>query len=185
MQISKKKLRILDLDIENRPLSYWGENPTSEITAIASCWTDDIGSLEVSLLGRDDPVEMLLAFARRYAEADVVTAHNIRGHDLPTINGALIEYGLPQLGPKMAVDTYLDMKKRKGIPASQEYLLDLFNLSKKVHMGQDDWRESNRLLGSGLSKTERRCTQDVLDHMRLRPEMVKRGLLNSPKIWHP
>jgi hypothetical protein len=182
---SQAKLRILDFDTEARPLSYWGDRPTAEITAIASCFVDDIGSMEVSLLGQDDPKEMLQRFVERYDAADIVTAHNLRRYDLPQINGALMEYGLPSLKPKTTIDTYLDMKKKGDIPASQEYLLDLFELGTKVHMGQHSWRTANRLLPDGVKKTAKRVTGDVYDHMRLRAYMAQRGLLKNAKVWRP
>lgn len=181
----KSNLKILDLDTESRPLSFWGQKPSIEITAIATCFTDDIGSMEIWLLGLNDPVDMLKAFVERYNEADIVTAHNVRGYDLPNINGALMEYGLPQLTPKMTQDTYLDLKKRGSIPASQEYFLDLFAIGTKHHMGQHAWREANRLVPRGLARASQRVSSDVYDHMRLRPEMIKRGLLKPPKVWKP
>src|SRR3990170_973063 len=88
--------RVLDFDIENRPLSYWQpDTPTAEITAIASCWTERdkyghflFGSMQVGLLTPwdDGPSDILLAFLERYNEADMVTGHYIRMHDLPIIN---------------------------------------------------------------------------------------------------
>ena len=179
------KLRILDFDIENRPLSYWvPDQPTAEITAIATCWADDVGSMRVYLLGINTYEEILQHFVDRYNDADIVTGHYIRRHDLPIINGALLELGWPQLGPKLTIDTKLDMTKKQGIPATQEYLLDLFGIGKKVYMGQADWRQANRLTPEGIEATRRRVSGDVYDHMKLRPEMTRRGLLNSPKMWH-
>lgn len=175
--------RILDFDIENRPLSYWGENGTSDITAIATCWADDISSLEVYLLGDKSSEEILRLFVARYDEAGIVTGHNIRGHDLPIINGALLEAGMPNLTPKLTQDTYYDLRKRKGIPASQEYLLSLFGIGEKVHMTQHDWRTANRLTYTGLQKTERRVAGDVVDHMNLRLELLNRNLLKPIKTW--
>ncbi len=180
-----QKLRILDFDIEARPLSYWGERPTNEITAISSCFTDDLGTMETHLLGKDDPKDMLAFFVARYNEADIVTGHNIRSYDLPQINGALLEYGMPKLLPKMTQDTYHDLHKRGDIPASQEYLLDLFDIGTKLHMGQHAWRTANRLKPEGIDKAKARCTGDVYDHMRLRVELIKRKLLKAPKIWKP
>lgn len=178
-------LKILDLDTESRPLSFWGMKPSIEITAIATCFADDVGTMEIWLLGEDEPIDMLTSFVKRYNEADIVTAHNIRSYDLPNINGALMEYGLPQLKPKLTCDTYADLKKRGSIPASQEYFLELFSLGTKHHMGQHAWREANRLGSRGLERTAQRVSGDVYDHMRLRPEMIKRGLLKAPKVWKP
>lgn len=185
--VSKAKLKVLDFDIENRPLSYWvADRPTAEITAIASCWVDDIESMEVGLLGRDEPEEMLVNFVNRYNEADIVTGHYIRRHDLPIINGALLEYGMPQLEPKMTSDTKLDMFKKADIPATQEFLSDLFGLPiSKVRMGQTDWREANRLTDRGLEATYKRASGDVYQHMLLRQRMLSLNLLKAPKMWHP
>ena len=123
----KKLIKILDFDIENRPLSYWyGDKTTAETTAIAHCWSNDIRTMEVGLLGRDNPIEILQRFVERYNEADIVTGHYIRRHDLPHINGGLLEYGLPLLQPKLTSDTRSDFVKKGDLPATQEYLAELF-----------------------------------------------------------
>lgn len=181
-----RKLKILDFDLENRPLSYYiPEFPTAEITAIASCWSDDSTSMEVLLLGEYTLEQMLIKFVERYNQADIVTGHYIRKHDLPHLNGALLELGLPQLTPKLSSDTKLDMFKKQGVPATQEYLGEIMGFPMKVHMTQGDWREANRLTAEGLEKTKKRVTSDVYQHMLLRVEMVKRGLLGPPKVWTP
>lgn len=187
MLATKRKLRVLDFDIENRPLSYWAPDmPTAEITAIASCWTDDIGSLQSCLLGIESLEDILDHFVERYNEADIVTGHYIRRHDLPHINGALLELGKTQLQPKLTIDTKMDMYKKQGVPATQEYLGVILNIAApKVHMTQDDWREANRLTPEGLAKTQARVEGDVIQHMLMRAEMQKRGLLRAPKTWNP
>lgn len=186
MLTTKRTLKILDFDIENRPLSYWYDKPTAEITAIATCWSDDVGSMKVSLLGRETGEQILEEFVERYNEADIVTGHFIRRHDLPIINGSLMEFGMPKLEPKMTCDTKLDMYKKGDIPASQEYLAALFNLPvQKIHMSQNDWREANRLTPPGLEKTVRRVSGDVLTHIMMRAKMLELGLLKSPKVWRP
>jgi hypothetical protein len=179
------RARVLDFDIENRPLSYWiPDRPSAEITAIASCWTDDPDSMECWLLGRDDPKEMLEAFLKRYNEAGLVTGHYIRRHDLPIINGALIEFGLPHLQPKMVQDTKVDLIRESDLPVSQENLARMMRVyRKKVHMTQSDWREANRLTPEGLKKTENRVVGDVRQHMAMRMKLVKADLLKSPRIW--
>lgn len=182
---TKRKLRILDFDIENRPLTYWAPDmPTAEITAIASCWTDDLSSMQVSLLGKQSLEEILATFVERYNEADIVTGHYIRKHDLPIINGALLELGMPQLSPKLSSDTKLDMHPKAGIPATQEYLGVILNVSiDKVHMTQDDWRRANRLTPEGIALTAKRVTTDVLQHMLIRNRMIELNLLRSPRLW--
>lgn len=182
---SKRKVKILTFDIENRPLTYWApDKPSAEITAIASCWNSDINSMEVLLLGREEPEDILTRFVTRYNEADIVVGHYIRRHDLPMINGALMEYGMPQLTPKLTIDTKLDMRSKGDIPATQEYLLDLFELPvRKEHMGQNDWRKGNRLSPEGLKATETRVTSDVLGNILLTNEMLERNLLKAPRLW--
>lgn len=182
----KRKIRILDFDIENRPLSYWADRPTAEITAIASCWVDDVSTMEIFLLGEATQVEMLEAFKARFDEADMVTGHYIRRHDLPIINGAMLEYGLPQLTAKLSCDTKLDMRVKGDIPATQEYLSDILGVPlPKVHMTQKKWRDANRLTPEGLQATKERVSGDVLQHMFLRNKMVERNLLKAPRIWKP
>lgn len=183
---SDRPLRILDFDIENRPLSYWQpDRPTAEITAIASCWTDDPDSMEVVLLGEHSIQYMLTAFSKRYNEADMVTGHYIRMHDLPIINGALYENGLPLLGKKLTCDTKLDMFKKADIPATQEFLLETLGVGEKYHMSQTDWREANRLTPEGIRKTYERVSSDVWDHIKMRAAMLERGWLREPSIWNP
>lgn len=179
--------RVLDFDIENRPLSYWQpDRPTAEITAIAMAWVGQPKSLEVVLLGRETMVEMLTRFCEWYHKADLVTGHYIRRHDLPIINGALIENGLPVLGAKMTCDTKLDMVRKADIPATQEFLLETLGVEgEKYHMTQKMWREANRLTEGGRDQAERRVSSDVLAHMAMRAEMLHRGLLGPPKVWRP
>ena len=184
---SKRQLRILDFDIENRPLSYWySDRPTAEVTAIAAAWTSNPGDVWVALLGRDDPVTMLNVFKALYDQADIVTGHYIRKHDLRILNGAMLEYGLDPLGPKLTIDTKLDLVTQGDLPATQEHLADMLGVSEpKVHMTQMMWREANRLTEDGLRATEKRVKGDVAQHMALRTVLAERGLLGAPKVWRP
>jgi hypothetical protein len=178
-----RKLKILHFDIENRPLSYWADRPSAEVTAIAWSWSDS-DTVDVYLLGITTPAYMLRTFTHYYNEADIVTGHYIRKHDLPILNGALIDFELGALKPKLTSDTKLDMVKKGDLPASQEALCGYFNIpAEKVHMTQADWREANRLTGRGLEKTKKRVVGDVLQHKLMRAEMIKRGLLKEPKMW--
>lgn len=185
------KLRILDLDIENRPLSYLGQGfTTSEITAIAYCWDGEPKSMECWLLSRTDQytaIEMLERVYEKYCDADMVTGHYIKMHDLPHINGALLEYGMSPLPEKLVCDTKMDLIKKGDIfSASQENLCAMFGLKEpKIHMNAVLWREANRLTPAGLEATYKRAVGDVLQHMALRKELVKRDLLKAPKVWRP
>ncbi|MCC6311350.1 MAG: hypothetical protein IT345_10590 [Trueperaceae bacterium] len=189
---------MLDFDIENRPLSYWvPDRPTAEITAIASCWVDDPSSMQVDLLGELPGHELLHRFLVRYNQADLVTGHYIRKHDLPIINGALYELSgseqyMGLLGPKLTCDTKLDMFKKADVPATQEFLLDTLQVTsedgvpfEKYHMSQTQWREANRLTPRGLAETRARVESDVRAHIALRAKMLKLGMLRGPRVWNP
>lgn len=180
------EFRWLDFDIENRPLSYLGSDfTTAEITAIAASWVGE-DKVHCWALGEVDGPTMLSEFKRLYDEADGVTGHYIRRHDLPIINGALMEYELPLLGPKMTCDTKLDLVRRKDISASQESLAEMYGLPQpKYHMSQPKWREGNRLTPEGIEYTKKRVIEDVVQHKALRQKLIEVGALKAPTTWHP
>lgn len=181
------ELRVLDFDIENRPLAYWYDGATTaEITAIAACWMGEPKSMHVWLLGQDDPWDMLRGFVDLYDEADMVTGHYIRRHDLPVLNGAMLEAGLPPLAEKLTSDTKMDLVKRKDLSASLEELAVMFGLqARKAHMSNSDWREANRLKPAGIRKAKERATGDVRLHMEIYGKLVAGGYLSAPKMWRP
>ena len=182
MKLTMPAPRILDFDIENRPLTYLGNDfTTAEITAIAcSFGLDD--PVYCWLLGRDDPRDILSWFVCLYDRADIVTGHYIRKHDLPIINGALLEYGMSPLGLKLTIDTKLDLLPMKDISRSQESLGAMLGTSQqKVHMTQADWRAANRL--ERITAAETRVIADVRQHQELRLKLNDLGVLGSPKTW--
>lgn len=179
-------VRILDFDIENRPLAYLGPDfTTAEITAIAACWVGESGSMTWWLLGEDSPKAMLEGFRRLYNKADMVTGHYIRKHDLPIINGSMLELGLESLEEKLTSDTKLDLVKNGHvISASQENLSATLGVdAPKIHMNNAMWRESNRLTTRGLAYTRQRVVGDVVQHMAMRKILLERDLLHDPKVW--
>lgn len=183
--VSQRPLRVLDLDIENRPLSYRGDFPTADVTAIAASWVDD--PQVYCWLVTPDPRSyrrMLTGFRAMYDRADWVTGHNLRKHDLGIINGAMVEFGLPPLEPRVAQDTLRDLTKTPGLPRDQESLCELFGIeAPKHHMNQHRWRVANRLRDT--SQTETRVVGDVVQHKLLRAELLRRGLLKEPRRWAP
>jgi hypothetical protein len=179
--------RTLDFDIEARPLSWLGGDfVTREVTAIAASFIGS-GDTWVWALGEDSTEEMLLGFKALYDEADIVTGHYIRGYDLPGLNDALMEFGLPQLGEKWSVDTKLDLRKGQGVSKSQESLGAMLGLDHpKIQMSQSDWRAANRLTPEGVEKTKRRVIGDVEQHIEMLAELRRRGdLLGPGKLWTP
>lgn len=184
--------RILDFDIENMPLTYYAPDyPTAFITAIAWAYTDAPKEIEVRVIEdiRDNDAydAMLTDFVDAYDDAVMVTGHYIRKHDLPIINGALIERGFFHgLSPKMSSDTKLDLVRFTAIPKNQEYLEAIMGTAQqKVQMTQADWRAANRFTPKGIEKTKKRVVSDVRGNMQMRKELVERGLLRAPKMWRP
>ena len=185
LQITQRPLRILDFDIENRPLSYLGSDfTTGEVTAISWAWCDKPDEVTVHLLGEVDLPCILTAFCQVYNQADMVTGHYIIGHDLPMLNGALMEFQMPALSDKMVQDTKVHLIRRKGISCSQESLGAMLRLDHaKVTMNQSKWRAANRLTPEGLALVRERVTGDVKQHMAMRRELLALGYLSSPKMW--
>lgn len=189
MRLDTRSARWLDFDIENRPLSYWiPDRPTAEITAIAWSFVGE-GRVHCRLL--DLAVEgsydrMLEDFVRAYDAADGVTGHYILKHDLPIINGALLEANHPPLGEKLVSDTKMHLLKKADVSASQQDLSAMVGVrAPKVQMTQADWREANRLTPAGLKKTRKRVVSDVRQHMEMRARLLELGWLGPPKRWRP
>jgi hypothetical protein len=183
--IQSRPMRILDFDIENRPLSYLGSDfTTSEVTAIAWAWTDAPQDVTVYLLGESELPDILRRFRAAFDAADLVTGHYVRGHDLPMLNGALMECGMPALGDKFVSDTKVDLMKSKGLSLSQESLGAMFRLEHaKESMNQSKWRAANRLTPEGLAEVRRRVVGDVQQHIELRQRLLDHGYLQPPRLW--
>jgi hypothetical protein len=178
-------MRVLDFDVECRPLSFLGSDyMTKEITAMAWAWADDPERMTCYLLGEDDAIAMLVAFRAAYDEADMVTGHYIRGFDLPLINGALTEYQLPTLSDKLVQDTKIDLVRRHGMSGSQESLGAMLKLEHpKVSMDQAKWRDANRLTPEGRAHTRERVIGDVRQHIEMRRRLLELGYLGAPSVW--
>jgi hypothetical protein len=201
MSMKVKATKILDFDLECRPLSYTGWGNTDEITSIACSWygQDEVYFLHMPPGLKTDgqyetAAEMMLGqFTDFYNQADIVTGHYIRNFDLPKINGALLENGLPGLKPKQTSCTKNDLIRFSGLSKSQEnlgLLLHKFNAAKqnlgnKEHVSQMDWRQVNRLTVEGIEENRRRVTGDVKQHKELREALLSHGMLRGPKTWRP
>ena len=185
LRLRHRPMRVLDFDIENRPLSYLGSDfTTAEVTAIAWAWTDAPDHVTVYLLGETDLPTILQAFRSAYDAADMVTGHYILGHDLPMLNGALMEHRMPSLAEKLVQDTKVHLVRTKGMSMSQESLGAMFRLDHaKVVMNQIKWRAANRLAPEGLSEVRERVTGDVRQHIELRRELLRLGYLGCPAVW--
>ena len=185
VRVTQRPMRVLDFDIENRPLSYLGSDfTTGEVTAIAWAWCDKPEDVTVRLLGETDLRDILIEFSAVYVNADMVTGHYITGHDLPMLNGALMEEQLPALGDMLVQDTKTDLIRAKGISRSQESLGAMLRLEQpKVQMNQSKWRAANRLTPEGLQLVRERVIGDVQQHMAMRKELDALGYLSPPRLW--
>ena len=183
--VRSRPQRVLDFDIENRPLSYLGSDfTTGEVTAISWAWVDRPDDVTVYLLGETELPDILNAFLAVYQQADMVTGHYIKGHDLPMLNGALVELRMPVLPDKLVQDTKIDLVRTKGISMSQESIAAMFRLDRqKVHMNQAKWRAANRLTPEGLKEARARVVGDVQQHIEMRAELLRLGYLGPASIW--
>ena len=183
--VNTRPMRILDFDVEARPL-HWisGDFVSKEITAMAWAWTDTPEAVTCYLLGETEPEDMLRAFLDVYNQADMVTGHFIRGYDLPMVNGSLTEYGLPVLGNKLTQDTKIDLVRRQGLSSSQKNLGAMLNLQHpKVDMDQSKWRDANRLTPEGRQLARQRVIGDVQQHIEMRSKLLALGYLGAPVLW--
>jgi len=190
---SKREFRILDFDVECRPIAwYGGDFVTKQPTGIAWKFIGESDALKVALIGESDrsslvleeEAAMLEAFRQAYDAADMVTGHYVRGFDLPTLNGAYDRLDLPILGPKLAQDTKGDYVTAQGISKSMENLGAMYELKHpKVGMNTALWGKANMLLPEGIKATRKRVVGDVREHIELREEMLRRGVLGRGRVW--
>lgn len=181
--------RILDFDIETRRIGFHSAGKFSpdgcEPVVIAASWSDE-DEVHAWTLTEHGPATMLRAFRRMWDDAGVATGHYIRPFDLPIINGAMIENGLPPLPPRLTSDTHKDFVKVAGLSKSQENLSLMAGLTaSKFHMADYNWREVARLGKDAITECVERCTKDVRQHKQLREWAVKAGALKGPRPWAP
>jgi hypothetical protein len=183
---SGRSLRILDFDTECRPMHYSEFRAESQMTGIAWSW---VGSDQVHcvVLNQDLSNEraMLEAFMADFNRADIVTGHYIRKHDLPLLVDHCVRLDVPLPKSLLTQDT-MDTVSVKGLGKSQENLATTFALdAEKHHMTGASWRVANTLSRDGKAGTRKRVVDDVKQHKELRRALLDRGLLRSPKLWHP
>jgi DNA polymerase elongation subunit (family B) len=193
--VKRRKLRVLDFDIECRPIAwYGGDFVTKQPTTIAWKYAGEGRRPTVTAIGESDRMslvleeeaEMLEAFRVAFDDADMVTGHYIRGFDLPVLQGAYIRLGLKPLGAKLAEDTKQDLLKAQGMSKSMENLSAMFKAKcQKYGMDTAKWADANMLLPEGIKKAKARVTTDVREHLELRAIMAERGLLSPAKLWLP
>jgi hypothetical protein len=181
--------RVLDFDIETRRIGFHSAGKFSpdgcEPVAIAAGWADE-DQVHVWSLSESEPWQMLRSFRHLWDMAGIVTGHYIRKFDLPIINGALLEHGLPLLSPKLVTDTHRHFVKVAGFSKSQENLSAMLQTgSKKFHMNDHAWREVARLKPDAMDAARKRAHDDVVQHKEDRLALLAAGALKPPKMWKP
>src|ERR1039458_252352 len=180
-----RKLRILNLDTQCRPMHYSEFREEAQITAIAWGW---VGQTKVHTRvldqdlsnERDNLADLLGAIAK----ADMLAGHYIRRHDLPLINDHCIRLGLKPITNVLVQDTKSDLIKVKALGCSQENLALEFRLTSQKHsMSGALWRRANSLTPEGQKQSRVRVTSDVRQNKELRLELIKRGMLGPPQVW--
>jgi len=177
---------VLAFDTECRPLSFIGNDYVSkEITVMAWRFVHlDQWNPTCMALGEWPLGQMLDAFVVEYNSADIVMGHWIRGHDLPLINGMLLEQGFAPLEDKLTIDTKNDLINFGGLSKSQKNLSAMLDLSnEKLDMDDPMWRRANRLEPMGINWAKARCASDVLQNIELYESLSDQGFLTPPKMW--
>lgn len=192
---TKRKMRVLDFDLECRPIAwYGGDFVTKQPTVIAWKFIGERGPVSVAWVGESDRSSnvlkeeraMLEEFIQAYDQADMVTGHFIRAFDLPVINAARLRVGGSPIGKKLSSDTKLDLVKASGISKSMENLSAMFETKiQKYSMNTGKWADANMLLPNGIELAKKRCIEDVKEHIELRERLLEYGALRAPIEWSP
>jgi hypothetical protein len=119
----------------------------------------------------------LRSFYQALAEADVVTGHNIRRHDIPLMNAHCVREGDDPIQWPEIVDT-LDRElwggATKGLSRSQANTaarMGLDNEKMTVHL--DTWEKAAAGAVNELLVVEERCMSDVTGHIEMYKELVR------------
>lgn len=191
---SKRAMRILDFDVECRPMAWYGGDwVTKEITAIAWRFVDEPEEATQAWLlapsrtweqHQNKKLRGMKKFLKAFKACDIVTGHYIRGFDLPLVNGTCIRLGLPPLQQKLVHDTKVDLVRMSGLSKSQENLAAYFEMKhQKEKMNTHLWEIGNSLVEEGRVETLRRVVGDVNQHIEFRQELIKRGALQPTSMW--
>lgn len=178
---SPQALRTLDWDIEARAAGYGDPQWVPQrVTAIAWSWCDS-DEIQVRTL-LDGFSGMVEPFLVDYADAGMVTGHNLLRFDLPVLNADLLRNGYPSLRSCRVQDT-MRIVKTKGLKKGQDNLSTLLTDESKLAMNWQEWE--NAYEEPGWPTVIERVVSDVRGHKALRAEMLRRGWLKPAVTWRP
>ena len=175
------KLKILDFDTENRPGFYWYDGQTTDMLMCVSWAFLDVEAQPRSLLLRYSKVDGLYMpdlapFINDLENADIVTGHNIRRHDIPLLNAHRIRTGRPPIAWPHIIDTLdrgLWQGGTKGLSRSQANTADLLGLNQdKMTVHIPVWEQAAAGNPAALQVIRERCESDVVMHMELYRKLV-------------
>ena len=125
---------------------------------------------------------LLETFLRDYAEATMVTGHNILRHDLPLLDAECKRLGLPVPGPVRAQDTIRFRTRSKGFKKGQDNLGGLLKtLEQKKQMDWQQWEDA--YAEDGWAEVKDRARSDVAMHKEIREKMLANDWLRRPVMW--
>lgn len=188
---STRRLRVLHLDFECRPGFWYGGDFVTKIpTAVATMFADEedepevLTAIGIGERGEQRRRRMIRRFVERYDAADVVVGHFLRGFDLLLANAELLRLGERVLGPKLTLDTKLDMSSRTGLSTSQENLCAMFEVEHQKLPGNEPlWRRACEGYADGVEWLKQRVAGDVVSNVELKDRLIALNALSEPKRW--
>lgn len=195
------KRRLLLIDIETAPAKAYiwrlfdeniGLDQLIEPGRII-CWAAGwVGDRRVHFMDeRGGRKKMLVGLADLVTQADAVITYNGDKFDLPKINGAMIEEGLPPLPPVASIDVIKTVKKMGAQSNKLAYIVSRLGLGQKVDTG--GFKLWSGCLDGNKTAWRKMRRYNIMDvrvlgrlYMRLRPYMTTHpalgtGRANCPK----
>ncbi len=186
--------RILHLDIETAPASYYIWNPyTKENLPISQMirpgrmlmwgakWDGDKRVLQAD--ERKGVKPMLKELHGLMSEADMIVSYNGDNFDIPWITGGIVQHDLGPLPPVASLDLYKTVKKLRYQSSKLEYIAPLLGIGEKVkNAGFSLWR--------GVLTGDKKSWKEMLTYNRGDITLLEQGyarlrpyIKNHPRLF--